>query len=324
MVLDFWARSTFTKVKVFAHILSATCALWPSTPSNFGLWCVRLRDRSCVSTQSAWWVREAHRVCVSYVEFCRKKLLSIGGGWPVMCVWDKAIYPYLFGHPFTLITDHKPLLGLLDGQRPTSPQGSARIRRWSLYMSMFEYTLKFRNTTAHANADALSGFPLPEEPAVSKTLPEFVLAKQLANSPVTADQIRESTRKDPLIHQVVQFVQQGWPSTCQTNNQLTPFFEIKAGTVIVWWFAVGQSSDCSYSMPRSCPYWVARRTPRHHPGCMFGGRISQKILRVVCNIVQSVSYISRWHQSLHCILGAGPRDPGNVYIWTTQVHLKER
>ena len=41
---------------------------------------------------------------------------------------------------------------------------------------------------------------------------------------------------------------------------------------------------------------------------MFGGRISQKILRVLCNIVQSVSYISRRHQSLHCIPGAGPRD----------------
>ena len=50
----------------------------------------------------------------------------------------KRFYSYLFGHSFTLITDHKPLLGLLDGHKPTSPQASARIRRWSLYFSMFE------------------------------------------------------------------------------------------------------------------------------------------------------------------------------------------
>ena len=77
-------------------------------------------------------------------------------------------------------------------------------------MSMFEYTLTFHNTTAHANADALSRLPLPEEPAVSKTPPELVLlADHLANSAVTADQIRESTRTDSLLHQVVQFIQQG-------------------------------------------------------------------------------------------------------------------
>ena len=114
------------------------------------------------------------------------------------CVFGiKQFYSYIFGHPFTLITDHKPLLGLLDGQKPTSPQASARIRRWSLYMSMFEYTLQFRNTTAHANADAFSRLPLPVEPAISKLPSELVLlADHLSNSPVTTDQIRECTRKD--------------------------------------------------------------------------------------------------------------------------------
>ena len=73
------------------------------------------------------------------------------------CVFGiNRFYSYLFGHAFTLITDHKPLLSLLGGQKPMSPQGFARIRRWSLYLAMFEYTLQFRNTTAHANADALS------------------------------------------------------------------------------------------------------------------------------------------------------------------------
>ena len=77
----------------------------------------------------------------------------------------KKFYSYLFGHSFELVTDHKPLLSLLSGQKPTSPQASARIHRWSLYLSSFEYTLKFRNTTAHGNADALSRLPLQVEPA---------------------------------------------------------------------------------------------------------------------------------------------------------------
>ena len=93
--------------------------------------------------------------------------------------------------------DHKLLLGLLDGQKLISLQASTRICRWSLYMSMFEYTMKFRNTTAHANADALSRLPLPMEPAIFKLPPELVLlADHLSNSPVTANKIHECTRKE--------------------------------------------------------------------------------------------------------------------------------
>ena len=110
----------------------------------------------------------------------------------------KKFYSYLFGHSFELVTDHKPLLSLLSGQKPTSPQASARIRRWSLYLSSFEYTLKFRNTTAHGNADALSRLPLQVEPASVDTPPELVLLTDyMDNSPVTADQVRSWTHRDP-------------------------------------------------------------------------------------------------------------------------------
>ena len=55
----------------------------------------------------------------------------------------KKFHSYVFGHPFELITDHKPLLGLLREDRATSPQASARIKRWSLFLSSYEYTLVF-------------------------------------------------------------------------------------------------------------------------------------------------------------------------------------
>ena len=69
---------------------------------------------------------------------------------------------YLFGHPFELITDHKPLLGIFGEGKPILAQASARVRHWTLYLSLFEYTLKFRRTTTHSNADALSHLPLSQ------------------------------------------------------------------------------------------------------------------------------------------------------------------
>ena len=77
------------------------------------------------------------------------------------CIFGiKRFYDYLLGRHFDLVTDHKPLLGFLKEDLATPLQASARIKRWSLFLSNFEYTLAFRNTAAHANADALSRLPL--------------------------------------------------------------------------------------------------------------------------------------------------------------------
>jgi len=145
------------------------------------------------------------------------------------CIFGiKRFYSYLFGHSFELITDHKPLLGLLGEHKPTSPQSSARIRRWSLYLSQFEYTLKFRRTAEHANADALSRLPLQVEPATSVIPPEVVLlTEHLSNSPVTADQIAAWTTNDLELSPVVQFLRQGWPNTLPDDkkSELSPFFK---------------------------------------------------------------------------------------------------
>ena len=143
------------------------------------------------------------------------------------CVFGvKKFYAYLFGRKFTLITDHRPLLSLLSGQKPTSVQASARIRRWSLALSMFEYNFQFRNTTAHANADALSRLPLKDTTPIVKSPPEIVLlVDHLNSSPITADQIKEATRRDPDLSLILQYVQQGWPHRDAVERHLMPFYE---------------------------------------------------------------------------------------------------
>ena len=124
------------------------------------------------------------------------------------CVFGiRRFHSYLFWHRFELITDHKPLLGLLKEDQATSQHASARIKRWSLFLAAYEYTSTFRNTQAHANADALSRLPLPEEPAQSTTPPEVVLLMDcLDDLPVTANDIRVETRKDPVLSKVYQCV----------------------------------------------------------------------------------------------------------------------
>ena len=134
----------------------------------------------------------------------------------LLCIFViKRFHDCLFGRHFELITDHKPLLGLLKEDRATSTQASPRIKRWSLFLSSYEYSLVFRSTTAHSNADALSRLPLPQEPEL------VLLAEHLASSPMTANDIRGWIWKDKTLSRVLQYIQQGWPN--EGGKDLEPY-----------------------------------------------------------------------------------------------------
>lgn len=106
----------------------------------------------------------------------------------------KKLHSCLSRRHFTLVTDHKPLLGLLTENPAIPPQASARIQRWALTLAMYEYNLSFKPTQAHANADAMSHYPLPEtiksEPVPPPAPLEVVLALNLLNEcPITSSQV---------------------------------------------------------------------------------------------------------------------------------------
>ena len=100
---------------------------------------------------------------------------------------------YLIGHHFELVTDRQPLLSLLHEHKATSSQASARIRRWSLLLSAYDYTIAFRKTQKHQNADALSRLPQQDCHKELNPPPELVLlTNHLSDSPITAHHFAET------------------------------------------------------------------------------------------------------------------------------------
>ncbi|XP_065185812.1 uncharacterized protein K02A2.6-like [Sycon ciliatum] len=121
-------------------------------------------------------------------------------------------HKYIFGRNFTLQTDHKPLLGLFDPDRPIPVQSSGRIQRWALKLANYEFVLEYKPGKQNGCADGLSRLPnpalVPEPPQPA----EAVLSLSVLNTtPVTSASVARWTSKDPSLALVYKFVSEGWP-----------------------------------------------------------------------------------------------------------------
>ena len=92
---------------------------------------------------------------------------------------------------------------------------------------MYEYSLTFKPTAEHSNADAMSRLPLPTTLAdPPEPMETVLLLEKLETSPVTADRIRTWSRTDRTLSRVIQFVQKGWPDLID-EDVLKPYWRRK-------------------------------------------------------------------------------------------------
>ena len=69
---------------------------------------------------------------------------------------------YLRFKPFVLVVDHKPLLAWRD--ITTQRDATNRRTRWAIELSTYEFEMLYKEGKRHADADALSRHPEPDEP----------------------------------------------------------------------------------------------------------------------------------------------------------------
>ena len=88
---------------------------------------------------------------------------------------------------------------------------SARIQRWALTLSAYNYNIEYRPGKQLANADLLSRLPLSDTIADPPLPGETILLTEALNtSPITAANIKTWTNRDPVLSRVKQMILQGW------------------------------------------------------------------------------------------------------------------
>ena len=136
----------------------------------------------------------------------------------------KKFHQFLYGHPFTIKTDHKPLEGLLNEKKGIPALAAPRIQRWALTLSAYEYKISYKAGQTNGNADGLGRLPLPEMPdSVPVPGETILLMEHLEGTPVHSGHIKEWTKRDPILSQVLGFILEGWPSK-NSSEELNPYF----------------------------------------------------------------------------------------------------
>ena len=149
----------------------------------------------------------------------------------------KKFHQYLYGRKFTLITDHKPLTAIFGPKKGIPSLAAARLQRWALLLSTYDYNIHFKPTQEHGNADALSRLPLPvqdfPQAAEIEAVSVFNIA-QIQALPVTFQQVQLATRRDPTLSKVMTYVQSGWPN--QVTEELKSYHNSRQ--------EIGIQNDC--------------------------------------------------------------------------------
>ena len=136
----------------------------------------------------------------------------------------KKFHQFLYGRKFTLITDHKPLLAILGPKSGIPTLAAARMQRWAIILSAYDYDIEYRSSGKHANCDALSRLPDPTPSSVACDSNVYSISPLDDDDfPVRAEQIATATRTEPVLSRVHAYVLSGWPDKCN-DEALKPFF----------------------------------------------------------------------------------------------------
>ena len=132
---------------------------------------------------------------------------------------------FLLGSKFIIRNDQQPLKKLLSHESSVPTTCSARLQRWKLKLSQFNYTFEYSKGKDNVNSDCLSRLPLTETKHKCEPY-ELIFALQSLNQiPITCNDIKQHTNMDPNLVQLKHFIKYGWP-TSSVNSNLAKFKNI--------------------------------------------------------------------------------------------------
>ena len=102
-------------------------------------------------------------------------------------------HQYLYGRSFMLVTDHKPLCKIMGPKESIPPLAAAKMQRWALILSAYQYDIECISGKLNQCADCMSRLSI-----VSKrdSAEEIFSVMEMNTLPISANQIAKATTSD--------------------------------------------------------------------------------------------------------------------------------
>lgn len=140
-------------------------------------------------------------------------------------VWGcERFHLYLYGSPFEIVTDHKPLELIFNNPSSTPP---ARIQRWGLRLQPYDFTVVYRPGSSNI-ADYLSRHPLSSQPARERNIAEQYVNYLIDNAipkAMTLEEIDNACKTDTALQKLRQAITSGkW---VLKDVDLQPYYKLR-------------------------------------------------------------------------------------------------
>ena len=124
-----------------------------------------------------------------------------------VCFGVERFKTYVFGRSFKIVTDHKPLIMILNKNLTSAPP---RLQRMMLKLQGYNFTIEYRPGSDMVLPDSLSRLPNPEN-TMTINLDVRVDMGYFATTKLA--EIQQATQADPVLQQMIVVIVSGWPET---------------------------------------------------------------------------------------------------------------
>ncbi|XP_037929719.1 uncharacterized protein K02A2.6-like [Teleopsis dalmanni] len=135
----------------------------------------------------------------------------------------KKFHNYIFGLPFTIESDHQPLREIFSIKKDLPSVAANRLQRYAVFLSMYDYSIKYKKGSQMGHADALSRLPLQED--TNEDDDSINIFNLIGDLPIKIDDIKNEMSKDVALLKTYKYVKNGWPE--KIDNNLKKYFKIR-------------------------------------------------------------------------------------------------
>ena len=171
-------------------------------------------------------------------------------------VWAcEQLRPFVIGSPFTVESDHESLKWLMEAQSP------ARLVRWALRLTEFDFKIIHRSGRNNGSADGLSR--LPQDSHEEDNLEPYLLIAPVDSSKILELDLAEEQKKDKQLLPVINCLKSGDATNLYDDYQLT--------NNILYSKPNNRHNQCRYVVP----FHLREQIIRAHHDCILAAHVNR-------------------------------------------------